>query len=182
MADPSTQTLALLLDWLLKGFLTLGCACAADYVFRRASASLRHLLWLVSLSSVILLPFLSVAVPALNLPVLPMSVVTGRTGSSSDLAAAGPGGGLTMSHVLVGIYLFGVLGVLAWQIVGRAYVLRLRRRSTVIRNPGLVRELRRLRVSLGIGSQVVLLSSRVAVIPFSTGVIRPAHEGFRRFR
>jgi len=174
MAGPSFQTLALLLDWLLKGLLTLGCAFVADFVFRRANASLRHLLWLVSLGSVILLPLLSVAVPSLNLPLFSMSGLAGRPGISGDPAAAATGGGLAAPQVLVGFYLSGVLCVLAWQIVGRAYVVRLRRKSSAIGDPGLGSELRRLRISLGIGRQVALLSSPVAVIPFSTGVIRPA--------
>ncbi len=174
MTDPSSETLALLLDWLLKGFLVLGCAFAADLVFRRSSASLRHLLWLTGLSAVLLLPLLSVAVPAVNLPVFSMSLFRGSPEISGDLGTAVSGRSLTTSQILIGMYLSGIVIVLSWQIVGRAYVLRLRQRSTAIRNAGLIRELRRLRVSLGIGSNVALLSSDVAVIPFSTGVIHPA--------
>jgi len=59
MLDYAAAILALLLDWIAKGFVVLGLAFLADLLLRRANASLRHLIWLVGLAAVMLLPVVS---------------------------------------------------------------------------------------------------------------------------
>jgi beta-lactamase regulating signal transducer with metallopeptidase domain len=61
-----------------KSTLVLGAAAGAALVFRRSSASRRHVLWCLALLSLVVLPALSVVLPRLELPVLPAPDPGGR--------------------------------------------------------------------------------------------------------
>jgi len=63
--------LGLILDATLKGSLILLIAGALTIAARDLSAAVRHWLWSLALSSFIVLPLLSSALPAIQLPVLP---------------------------------------------------------------------------------------------------------------
>ena len=175
MLDYAAASLALLLDWVSKGFVVLGLAFFADLLFRRANASLRHLIWLVGLAAVILLPAVSWLLPRLDVPLFHLDFLAANPVPEAGPAQTGPGAGPVWSttEILLGIYVAGALLVFAWQLVGRAYAYRLRRCARKVTHEELTREFRRLKAALGIHNPVDLLSSDLISIPFSTGWLRP---------
>jgi HEAT repeat protein/beta-lactamase regulating signal transducer with metallopeptidase domain len=62
-----------LADAVIKASFVLGCAAAASFALRRASAALRHLIWTLALCSALALPLLSVVLPKWHLPILTVS-------------------------------------------------------------------------------------------------------------
>jgi beta-lactamase regulating signal transducer with metallopeptidase domain len=175
MLDYAAPILALLLDWIAKGFVVLGLAFLADLLLRRANASLRHLIWLVGLAAVMLLPVVSRMLPSLDVPLLHLDFLAANPASEAGSAQVGSevGFGWSTSEILLGIYVAGALLVFAWQLIGRAYAFRLRKRAGKITHGQLTRELQRLKAALGIHNPVDLLSSDLISIPFSTGYLRP---------
>ena len=175
MLDYAAASLALLLDWVAKGFVVLGLAFLADLLFRRANASLRHLIWLVGLAAVILLPAVSWLLPRLDVPLFHLDFLAANPVPEAGSAQTGPGAGFAWSttEILLGIYVAGALLVFAWQLIGRAYAYRLRRRAEKITHEELTGELQRLKAALGIHDPVDLLSSDLISIPFSTGFLNP---------
>ena len=74
------------LSW-LKATIVLCITTAAAAVLRRSAAAVRHRLWGLSLSGLIVLPLLSWLVPGWRLPILPSTV-----GSFSSRASWNKGG------------------------------------------------------------------------------------------
>jgi beta-lactamase regulating signal transducer with metallopeptidase domain len=175
MLDYAAALLALLLDWMAKGLVILGLAFLADLLLRRADASLRHLIWLAGLAAVVLLPMASWMLPSLNVPLFRLEFLLAGPAPEvgSAPSAAGGGWGWSASQILLGVYAAGVLLVFAWQLIGRAYAHRLRRRAGRIEHGRARRELERLKAALGIRGAVDLLASDLISIPFSTGYFRP---------
>jgi HEAT repeat protein/beta-lactamase regulating signal transducer with metallopeptidase domain len=60
-------------DALIKVTLVLGIASAAALVLGRASAAMRHLVWTLALTSALVLPGLSVALPRWQLPIVTLT-------------------------------------------------------------------------------------------------------------
>jgi beta-lactamase regulating signal transducer with metallopeptidase domain len=175
MLDYAAAILALLVDWMAKGFVVLGLAFFADLLLRRANASLRHLIWLVGLAAVMLLPAASWMLPSLNVPLfhLDFLMISPATEAGSAQVGSEVGFGWSTSEILLGIYIAGALLVFAWQLVGRGYAFRLRKRAGKITHGQVIRELERLKAVLGIRHAVDLFSSDLISIPFSTGYFRP---------
>ena len=75
MLAKSTHDFAQYLPWLatiaLKTSLLLLIALAAGQLLRRASAALRHLIYVTSVSGVLLLPLASLLLPGFRVPILP---------------------------------------------------------------------------------------------------------------
>jgi HEAT repeat protein/beta-lactamase regulating signal transducer with metallopeptidase domain len=72
-------------DALIKVTLVLGLASLATLVLGRASAALRHLVWTLALTSALVLPLLSVALPRWQLPIV---TLTGEAAPQMDDAIA----------------------------------------------------------------------------------------------
>ena len=68
---------SLLLDVTVKGGLLLAGAGAILLLLRRASAASRHLVWLLTFSSLLCLPLLSAALPGWHLRAWPHLLPTG---------------------------------------------------------------------------------------------------------
>lgn len=85
------MTMALLLDVLVKGTVLLVVTVAIAFAFRRASASLRHLIWSMSVVGLLLLPLLSVVMPNWTVPGLEnLARVRGREVPAPQTAPAAP--------------------------------------------------------------------------------------------
>jgi beta-lactamase regulating signal transducer with metallopeptidase domain len=67
----SNQSLPLLADATIKTSLILILACVLDRMLARSTAALRHRVWALSLSSALLIPTLSIALPQWQIPILP---------------------------------------------------------------------------------------------------------------
>src|ERR1035441_282336 len=80
----------------LKSTLVLGAAWLMAYILRGRSAAARHTVWTVSAWGLVWLPFLSVGLPALHLPlanaVLPADA--GLVFRATAATAAAPAGGV----------------------------------------------------------------------------------------
>jgi hypothetical protein len=109
MLDYAALILALLLDWIAKGFVILGLAFLADLLLRRANASLRHLIWLVGLAAVMLLPVVSRMLPSLDVPLFHLDFLAANPAPEGGLAQVGSevGFGWSTSEILLGIYVAG---------------------------------------------------------------------------
>lgn len=77
---------SLLVDAAIKGTAILLIAGAVTRVLRNASAAARHLVWLLAMASLLLLPVLSLSVPAWR--VLPAWMGLGRTVPQAVTAAS----------------------------------------------------------------------------------------------
>ena len=60
----------------LKSTVLLSCAGLVAWSLRRASASVRHAVWLIALVCVLMLPLVSLVLPAIELPLLPSNEET----------------------------------------------------------------------------------------------------------
>src|ERR1035441_6242843 len=79
----------------LKSTLVLGAAWLMAYILRGRSAAARHTVWTASAAALVALPFLSVGLPALHLP-LANAVLPADAGLvfRATAATAAPGGGV----------------------------------------------------------------------------------------
>ncbi len=66
---------SLLLDTAAKGTVLLLLACLAAWLCRRSSAALRHSIWCLTMGGLLLLPMASWALPAWQIPILPVAEV-----------------------------------------------------------------------------------------------------------
>ncbi len=80
----------IILDAALKGTLLLFVACLAAWLMQRTSAALLHRLWSLTLLGLLLLPLLSLVLPAWRLPLLPEVSVLPEPVAPKALAANGP--------------------------------------------------------------------------------------------
>lgn len=176
MQGNADAVLALLLDWIAKGFVVLGFSFLADLLLRRANAALRHLNWLAGLTALLLLPVISWMMPAFDVPLFRLGFLVTASAREASSAQAGSGAGIGWSatEIALGLYACGALLVFAWQLAGRFYVCRLRNRAGKVVDDGIVREFRRLMTVLEIRQPVALLSSELISMPFSAGYFCPA--------
>ena len=77
MPGDTTQWMAVLIDAAAKGLVVLLLAGGATLLLRRSSAAVRHMTWTLSIAALILVPFLSLALPQLQVPLLPDWAGTG---------------------------------------------------------------------------------------------------------
>ena len=74
----------------LKSTLVLGAAWLMTYILRGRSAAARHMVWTAAAAALVALPFLSVGLPALHLP-LANAVLPADAGLVFRATAALPG-------------------------------------------------------------------------------------------
>src|ERR1017187_63327 len=83
----------------LKSTLVLGAAWLMTYILRGRSAAARHMVWTAAAAALVALPFLSVGLPALHLP-LANAVLPADAGLvfRATAATAAPGGGAAVEQ------------------------------------------------------------------------------------
>lgn len=182
MPDILSPSFIAIADFVLKSFLILLAAFAADFIFRKANADLRHTLWMAALVVVLILPFISNSLPKINLPVLSflgLNLAPAAVDASLPAAAAKSdlgGGGEALSPGLMltlGFYLAGLVIVAIWQFVGRMYATSLRKRSSEIDNQVLRRIRAGLADELNLKELPRIMTSPMIKIPVTTGVFSP---------
>ena len=77
-------------DALIKVSLLLGLAGIATLVLGRASAAVRHLVWTMALTSALVLPVLSLALPRWQLPIVTLTENAPLPASDEAIATAPP--------------------------------------------------------------------------------------------
>ncbi|HKV09440.1 MAG TPA: M56 family metallopeptidase [Thermoanaerobaculia bacterium] len=157
---------------LLKATLLLGGAWIAVRLlaWRRTSASLRHLVWTVTVLALLILPVLSVALPGWRV-VPAVDASPDRTGSLPEreaepgkeiLSEKTPGASAPDWRLwAAGLWSLGAFGILTWLVAGHASVWRLVRRARPISDPLLANR------------RVSLVVSEEAPMAMTWGMLRP---------
>lgn len=178
----------LLLAFALKGAVILGAAGLLSLAQRRASAAVRHLVWLLAILGVLCLPLLSLVVPPLRLPA---AAPVSAPASSAVPPLSAPAAFHTAVSmppqteeaeqapefdpwpVLLTIF-WAIIACLALARLGLGFFLagRVTRRCLPVTNPVLRAEMRRLTQTTGLRRSVWLRQGAVAV-PMTTGLCRP---------
>jgi TonB family protein len=177
----------------LKGTIILAAAWLAALILRKQSAAARHLLWTGAAAAALVLPFLSISLPAWRVPAssvlapLDLSVVfhitaTAKTDAAATSishlpaapAAASPTSApwrpnlpLSLLFVWAAGAAIGIVQVLAACVV----MWRLRRRARPFPDPALCRDLAQ---SLGIRHEVQVFEIARGRMPIAYGLLRPA--------
>jgi TonB family protein len=170
----------------LKSTVVLGLAWVATVLLRRRSAAARHLVWTAALAAVLALPFLSVGLPELRVPVnLPALTFQTTTTASANAEAtlrssvlpavseAKPQG--AKWHVdwalwAMLLWATGATIALGQMIVAAAAMARARAKAR--RYPH--EDFDRLAAELEIGHAVPVLEAREGSMPMTFGLWRPA--------
>ena len=84
------QWAAVLIDAAVKGLVVLLLAAGATLLLRRSSAAVRHMTWTLSIAALILVPFLSLALPQLQVPLLPDWAGMGGLARMEQIVAQSP--------------------------------------------------------------------------------------------
>jgi beta-lactamase regulating signal transducer with metallopeptidase domain len=173
---------ALLIQCAVKGTMVLLLAFAAATLMRRASASHRHLLWLLAMLAILLLPVLSSGLPAWNVmtihdqaPVMiPQTPLTAQfsqvvtSGSDMQSSVAAPVR-WNLPEILISAWAFGAVLTLSPLLIGRLSLWRLARAAQSCDD-----ELcRRLRQQLGIRRPMRVLRSDRRAMPMTWGILHP---------
>jgi beta-lactamase regulating signal transducer with metallopeptidase domain/Flp pilus assembly protein TadD len=189
--------------FLVKTTLILVAVLAAHFGLRRASAATRHLGLTLAMLSLVLLPFLSLSLPAWQLEVLPQSqaaapavggaspvesegeawnggAAPAATGPESPkslgVSAASAGGGLQLSRVqwVFVAWAIGVAFVLSRLFAGLLRMRWIVRHGERVTDPNVLRLLEDCGDSLGLRVRPLLVSTEKVGVPVVWGWLRPA--------
>jgi TonB family protein len=172
----------------LKSTSVLAAGWAIAFLLRRRSAAARHLVWTAAAAAVLALPFLSVSLPAVRIPVVGVmapfdptvlfraSSVAGGPAAAAGVPAVRSGAsavpakrGLDWPVILMLVWAFGAAFALARMLLASASIQRFRRTARPFPDPDLVR---RLAGTLGIGRDVEVLESSRGSMPMTFGFRR----------
>jgi len=180
---------------LLKASVLLGTAALVQFaVCRRASAATRHFVWTLTVLSMILLPFVSLAVPEWGLTVRTTSHAAqspaAANGSTTQPTLANPaappivgsefpaaptrGSDFAWPAAVLAVYIAGTMAMLLLLVVQHWNVRRFARRASVVQDTEWLRLLDECAGSMRIHRPVRLAVSRHHSVPFALGVGRPA--------
>jgi beta-lactamase regulating signal transducer with metallopeptidase domain len=202
--DPAASIVSIAFWITVKASVVLLLAAIGQVlIYRRASATTRHLVWTLAIISVLLVPLLSVVLPAWPAMVRSVAATAADPAASSDRLqgpaaqalpsaplASGeltpPGmatveiGSATLAQAVSwpaaigGVYAAGLLVMLTYLAIQRRSVRRLAGEATVVEDGDWTRLLRESAASLGIARPVRLLRSRERSMPMAFGSRRPA--------
>ena len=170
------------LDLIAKPTIVLLCAAVVTTLLRRASASLRHAVWILAIASAIVLPTLSSVIPHIELPVPvetdasvtffplyagPEARPTGAPAVTASTSNAAPAG-----LQLLAVWLGGVVLVLARLLAGTIAVRRTSSKAVPVVDHRWLRLSATLSAALGIRRPVRLLLGGPRISPVTWGVFR----------
>ncbi len=166
-----------LLEVAFKSTVILAVAWVVMLVLRHKSAALRHQVWSLALAAVLVLPFLSTALPAWRIPItnsLPLNsfrfrteVVAGQTSVQTPLAPAVAWvAGAGNSSLFRTLWLLGAAVSFGQMLVGWIAVERMRRKATPIDLPAFAP----LKQVLGITGDVQLRRIPSGSMPVTCGL------------
>ncbi len=178
---------SLLLGAALKSMGILGAAWVAAWMLRRRSAAARRLVWTAASAALLALPLLSIALPAVRVPVgdvLPAGITFQATATASAGGAAPAGSARAVAAAplapasprpdwgtaLMLVWAAGTALVLGQMLLAWGAMWRLRRRARRIDDP----DLAELTAAFGIGHEVELFETGRSAMPMTFGVFRPA--------
>jgi len=182
----NTMTYWFLMETALKTTALLGASWLAALLLRRKSAALRHLVWSVAFTSVLALPFLSMALPALRLPVASSMLSTAfvfqahaqTPAANESPAKSRPYGrtapelkserGVRWGAALIFVWFGGAVINLIQMLIGLVAIERLRRKAKPLTMVGFASMTK----LLELGGQVNLLQTDEGSMPITSGLFR----------
>ncbi len=192
----SGNCLALLLGTAFRGTCLLLLCGALVLTLRRASAAARHLVWSLGLGAMLALPFISLTLPAWDVPVITawLSGAASERNSTQedspvflersqidgdDTARVFPAAIGTAEHRfragwILFLWAIGSSLLVARIAVGEWRVLRIARRSLPFETPQANAVLESVRSSFRLSRAVWLRTSAEIAVPFTRGWLRPA--------
>ena len=185
MIDIGTYSLV---DWAWRATLVLAAAGLVNFLFRGASASVRHLVWACALAGVLAVPLVSRALPRWTVPLRAglleapeaallrvqarvADIRTVQPAATQSSAPSAPARGSRFLPVAL-LWMAGAAAVLLHAALGWFFVMRLRRAAAPAR-PGTCAMALELATDMGIGQTVRVLETGRAAIPVTWGVFRP---------
>ena len=190
----SGKSLALLLGTVFRGTGLLLLCGVLVLTLRRASAAARHLVWSLGLGAMLALPFISLTLPAWDVPV----ITTWLSGTASrrnakkedspvfrsqingdDTARVSPAAVATADHPfragwILFLWAIGSSLLAARLAVGEWRVLRIARRSLPFETPQAKAVLESVCSSFRLSRAVWLRTNAEIVVPFTRGWLRPS--------
>jgi beta-lactamase regulating signal transducer with metallopeptidase domain len=169
-------TLADAVELLVRATLLIGAAWASAAALGRAgaSASARHMAWLLGIAAVLLLPLLWATVPALRLPILaaeaPAPAPAGLPTAMTMVDDADSGGWVSM---LIAAYGAGAILLLLRIALLRQMLSRLWQQAEPAHEPAWEDLLRRVSGEIGLRRRVELRLARGATMPMTWGTLSP---------
>ena len=192
----SGKSLALLLDTVIRGTCLLLLCGVLVLTLRRASAAARHLVWSLGLGAMLALPFISLTLPAWDVPVITtwLSGTTSKRNATKedpavflassqihgdDTARVSPAAVAPADHRIRAGWILFLWAIGSWLLaarmaVGEGRVLRIAKRSLPFETPRAKAVLEGVRSSFRLSRAVRLRTSAEIVVPFTRGVLRPA--------
>lgn len=189
----AAATVGLLEGAVLRPFMLLLVTACTCLLLRRASASIRHLVWLIGLSGTLLVPVLTAILPVLRVP-----VPAALAGMKLTVSAASPGGDVEASslmgsaslvaseaptrmfvfsgpwqRVLLLLWLAGALVMLLRLALSVAKVRCLIRNASQVTDATWLDLSRDLEDRLGVKRPVALLTGTGGTVPMTWGTMRP---------
>jgi TonB family protein len=172
------------LNIIAKTSIVLVCAALLSILLRRASASTRHAVWMVTLAGTLLLPFVTLLIPQLELPVLlqtSTSVNFLPIGNQPLAATSAVERGLkpsttywTETLVWLGlIWLVGFTLLLLRLLLGTGAVRRLAKPGSAFEDENWRRMVTELSRTFSIDRPVLLFFSDTPISPMTWGVFGP---------
>jgi TonB family protein len=172
----------------LKGTVVLGAAWLIAFLLRRRSAATRHLVWTAAAAALLVLPFLSVSLPAVRVPMpdLAPSIVFHADGAanaaqpSAPALPAGKAAGTASNSAtwrpdpqlwLMAIWAAGAALALVRMAAGYVKACRLRQTARPFPKDRLVEALGEME---GIDPRVRVFETRPGSMPANFGVLHPA--------
>ena len=169
---------ALELAW--KGTVVLAAACAVNLLLWRGSAAMRHTVWVLALSSLLVLPMFEALLPAWRTgPALhaPAAIAEVRGASTSAVIAVSHRtnpkprrNGLPVT--VFAVWAVGTLFFMRRWRAASAQVERLRMETTILAGNG--HDADEAAAHIGLRRAVLLLRSRAEIVPLAAGVREPA--------
>ena len=180
------NTLSQLLELLAKSALVLTVAALLAASWHRASAAQRHTLWLAAFVALLLLPLSKLTTPHWRLPGSPKAPTVIMT-AAARIADTSPDDIATIAapapirawrwpdttHLLIGLWLGGVVALLAYRLLGSVQIARLRRRSTPLDDTRVLALARSAAAELDLADRSEICHATAARVPCTWGVRKP---------
>ncbi|HEX8360515.1 MAG TPA: M56 family metallopeptidase [Longimicrobium sp.] len=158
---------------LLKSSLVLGAAAIAARALRHGSAARRHLVWTLALGALLVLPLMSLGLPAWELAFLQIPTLPAAVADAGGRVAAAEPARLGTGALLALLWALGVAAVLGRMAAGWMGVRRLARGAVPVTDPEWTEAVAMLGASVGVRGPVRLLRGDGAAMPATWGVIVP---------
>ncbi len=162
-----------MLELIWKSTVVLVAAGTASVLLCRASAAMRHLVWVLALASLLLLPLFKSMPPTwraarvVNVPVVQVPIPSESAGAMAHRRTA-PRDGLPVAAFI--IWLAGAVVCLARWGRGAARVARMRRNAVALSDADATQEVAR---QAGLRGDIQLLRSPEEIIPLAAGIRHP---------